>query len=89
MDSEAPPSAGFYNFLGWFEANKQRVAIGAGILVVVGLVVGLMVWRSSQRVIEAEEALGLVKMPFSPIEVPPPGTAEATISTCERCGPSA
>jgi tetratricopeptide (TPR) repeat protein len=70
---------GFYNFLGWFEANKKLVAIGAGVLVAAGLVVGLLVWRSAQRVIDAEEALGLVRMPFSPIDLPTPGTAEALV----------
>jgi predicted negative regulator of RcsB-dependent stress response len=77
MDSGTPPSAGFYNLLGWFETNKQRVAIGAGVIAVVAAVVGFFVWRGGQRAVEAEEALSSVHMPFVPSETPAAGTAEA------------
>jgi predicted negative regulator of RcsB-dependent stress response len=77
MDSKAPPSAGFYDILGWFETNKKQVAIGAVAVVFVGLVVGFWVWQNSQQAVEAEEALALVRMPFSPLEAPQPGTAAA------------
>ena len=77
MDSDAPPSAGFYNFLGWIETNKKRVAIGAGVAAFVALAIGLYVWHSSESALEAEEALSAVKMPFSPVEPAAPGTAEA------------
>jgi predicted negative regulator of RcsB-dependent stress response len=77
MDSDTPPSAGFYNLLGWFEANKQRVVVGACALAVLGAIVGFFVWRSGQRALEAEEALSSVRMPFVPSEMPAPGTAEA------------
>lgn len=77
MDSDAPPSVGFYNFLGWFEANKKRVVIGAGIVLVAGTIAGIWVWHNSEREIEAEEALAAVHTPFNPSEPTPPGTAEA------------
>ena len=77
MESDAPPSAGLYNFLGWFETNKKRVALGAGVVAFVALAIGLYVWHNSETALEAEEALSAVKMPFSPIEQPAPGTAEA------------
>ena len=77
MDSDTPPSAGFYSFLGWIEANKQRVAIGACLVAVIAAVVGFFVWRGGQRALEAEEALSSVRMPFVPSETPAPGTAEA------------
>lgn len=77
MDSGTPPSAGFYNLLGWLETNKQRVAIGAGVIAVIAAVVGFFVWRGAQRAVEAEEALSSVRMPFVPSETPAPGTAEA------------
>ena len=77
MDSGTPPSAGLYNFLGWFETNKKRVAIGAGVLVAVGAIAGFLAWRSSEREAESETALSSVKMPFSPGETPAPGTAES------------
>jgi predicted negative regulator of RcsB-dependent stress response len=77
MSSDAPPSAGFYNFLGWFETNKKPVAIGVGVILVVGVAVGLWTWHKSQREVDAEEALSSVRMPYSPVDTPPPGTAEA------------
>lgn len=79
MDSKAPPSAGIYDVLGWFETNKKRVAMGAVAGVVVGLVVGFWVWQNSQQAVEAEEALAQVRMPFSPMEPPQSGTAEALV----------
>ncbi|HTD66953.1 MAG TPA: tetratricopeptide repeat protein [Candidatus Limnocylindria bacterium] len=84
MDSDAPPSAGFYNFLGWFETNKKRVAIGAGVVLFVGIVAGIWAWRSSERQIEAEEALSLVRMPANPLESPAPGTADALAKVAEE-----
>ena len=77
MDSDAPPSAGFYNFLGWLETNKKRVALGAGVAAFVALAIGLYVWHAGESALEAEEALSAVKMPFSPLESAAPGTAAA------------
>ena len=76
MESKAPPSAGFYDFLGWLDVNKQRLAIAAVIMAFVGLIIGWFVWRSGQREIEAAQALSAVRLPFNPTEPPPPGTAE-------------
>jgi len=76
MDSGSPPSAGFYNLLGWLETNKKRVAIGAGVIAVAAAVAGFFAWRSGQQALEAEDALSSVRI-FGPGETPPPGTAEA------------
>lgn len=77
METEAPPSVGLYNFLGWFETKKKLlVQIGAGALVAAA-VIGLLVWRSSQKQIEGEQALAGIHMPFSPSDLPAPGTADA------------
>ena len=77
METEAPPSVGLYNFLGWFETNKNRlVQLAAGALVAAA-VVGFLVWRSGQKQVEGEQALAGIHMPFSPSEVPAPGTADA------------
>lgn len=84
MDSDAPPSAGFYNFLGWFETHKQRVAIGVGVALIVGIVVGILVWRNSERQIEAEEALSLVRLPANPLEPTPPGTADGLAKVADE-----
>jgi len=84
MESGTPPSAGFYDFLGWLDVNKKRVAIGAGILAIVGVILGFMVWQSGQQEINAEEALSSVRMPFSPMELPAVGTAEALVKVAEE-----
>jgi tetratricopeptide (TPR) repeat protein len=83
MEKEAPPSAGLYNFLGWLETNKQRVAIGIVALLVVGTVIGFLVWRSNEKQVEAEEALSSVRMPFGPSQQPEPGTAEALLKVAQ------
>ena len=77
METEAPPSVGLYNFLGWFETKKKLlVQIGVGALVAAA-VIGFLVWRSSQKQIEAEQALAGIRMPFSPSDLPAPGTGDA------------
>lgn len=85
MDKNAPPpSAGFYDFLGWLEANKQRVAIVAAVVVVVGTVIGFLVWRNGQKTIEAEHALSAVRLPFSPSQPYEPGTGEALLKVADE-----
>lgn len=41
----------------WFEANKKQVAWGAGILVVVGVIVSYYVWSQGEKEVSAGEAL--------------------------------
>ena len=79
MEQDTPPSAGFYHFLGWLENNKQRVAIGILALLLVGTVIGFLVWRSHQKQVDAEHALSSVRMPIGPSQLPQPGTAEALL----------
>jgi predicted negative regulator of RcsB-dependent stress response len=84
MESGTPPSAGFYNFLGWLETNRQRVAIGLVVLVGLGLIAGFIAWRSGQTEIEAEQALSAVRMPFVPTETPAAGTAETLVKVADE-----
>ena len=77
METNAPQTAGLYDVLGWFEANKKRVATGAVVVAVVGLGVGFFAWQRGQRVIQAEQALAGLKMPYSPLEAPAAGTGDA------------
>jgi predicted negative regulator of RcsB-dependent stress response len=84
MESGTPPSAGFYDFLGWLDVNKKRVAIGAGVVLFIGIAVGFFVWQSSQKEIDAAEALSAIRMPFSPTEQPAPGTAEELVKVVEE-----
>jgi tetratricopeptide (TPR) repeat protein len=82
MESEAPPSAGWYNFLGWLDVNKKRVAIGVGILAVVGLIAGLMVWRTGEREVEAGEALSAVK--HNPTEAATSAVAQDYLKVADK-----
>jgi TolA-binding protein len=41
----------------WFEANKKQVAWGAGILVVLGVIVSYYVWSQGEKETSASEAL--------------------------------
>ncbi|MCU0786077.1 MAG: tetratricopeptide repeat protein [Verrucomicrobia bacterium] len=41
----------------WFEANKKQVSWGAGILVIVGVIVSYYVWSQGEKEISAGEAL--------------------------------
>jgi len=84
MESDAPPSAGWYNFLGWLDVNRKRVAMIAGIVVIVGGVIAILVWRHSERETEAAEALSSVRMPFNPMDPVPPGTAEEFVKVAEN-----
>jgi len=77
MDAPATQSAGLIKLLAWFEVNKKRVLIGAGVALVVGLGIFLAVNYQSQHEVRASEALSEVKVPMSPMTPPAPGTADA------------
>ncbi len=49
----------------WFELNKKQLLTGAVALLVVGLVVGLYVWRKSARELDASAALSRVEAQFA------------------------
>ena len=84
MEAESPRSTGLYDLLGWFEANKKRVAIAVGALLAAALVAGLFVWQKGQREIDAEHALASVFVPFAPSEPIPPGTGDAFAKVAEE-----
>ena len=84
MEAGTPPSAGFYDFLGWLETNKKRIAIGAAALFLIGVLVGFVIWRSGQRAMEAEETLSSIRTTAMPGELPPAGAAEALIQVAEE-----
>ncbi len=77
MESATPPSAGIYDFVGWIETNKKRLAQAAGAILVAGTVVGFIAWRSGQRAVEAELALSSVKVSFIPGELASGDAADA------------
>jgi len=54
--TQATQSA-LYNFLGWADVNKKRIATFLAAIAIVGIVAAFFVWRSGQREAEASEAL--------------------------------
>lgn len=82
MESEAPPSAGWYNFLGWLDVNKKRVAIVAAILALVAALVAVMMWRSSQR--KDEAALALAGVKHAPGDPATPALAENYLKVAQE-----
>jgi tetratricopeptide (TPR) repeat protein len=47
----------------WFEANKKPALMGAGAIVVVGLIVSFYVYRQGEQEVAASEALSNVEVP--------------------------
>lgn len=83
MESGAPPSAGLYNFLGWLDVNKKRVAIGIVIVAILGLIAGFVVWQQSEAKYAAAESVSSIRIPFG-AENPAPGTAEAYLKVAQE-----
>lgn len=78
MEAESTQhSSGLINFLGWLETNKQKVAIGAVVALVVGLGVALFAYNQSQKEIRASQALSEIRASYNPMQAPPPGLAES------------
>ncbi len=79
MESEAPPSAAFYNFLGWLNARKKPLALAViAMAAVVGIIL-LRNWQQEQHEISAAEQLSNIRLPATPSELPKPGTADALV----------
>jgi predicted negative regulator of RcsB-dependent stress response len=75
MNSETTESAKFYEVLAWLEANKKTLAIGAGVLLLVGFVIYFLNWRSDQRELRANAALLEVGYPAAASTNKPPPSA--------------
>jgi len=79
MESEAPPSAALYNFLGWLNANKKPVVVGVLVLTLVVGGVFLRNWQKEQTEITAAKALSDIRLPYNAGELPPSGTDAALL----------
>jgi tetratricopeptide (TPR) repeat protein len=77
MDAKTAETPAFIRFLAWFEVNRKRVLIGAVVVLVVGLAVGLFIYSQSQREVRASEALSEVRAVSAPSGAPAPGAADA------------
>jgi len=62
MESEVGQLPLTHRLWAWFETNKTQTFWGAGVLVVVALVVGYFVWRQGEQAKNAGEALSSVML---------------------------
>jgi len=53
-------SPDFYKVMAWFETNKTQVIYGAGIAIVLGIIVFFVIWRGNQKQQAAAEAFSKV-----------------------------
>ncbi|MDB6033950.1 MAG: tetratricopeptide repeat protein [Verrucomicrobiales bacterium] len=78
MEAESPQqSSVFINLLGWLEVNKRKVAIGAGIALVAGLVIAYVAYDQSQKEVRASQALSEIRASYNPMQPAPPGLADS------------
>jgi predicted negative regulator of RcsB-dependent stress response len=61
----------------WFEANKKQTLLGAGSILVVGVIIAFFLYRQNEADIAAGEALSNVSMPQMTAGGSRPDTAEA------------
>lgn len=57
MDSNIASTGQWYSFLGWVDKNRKQIISALVIVIVAGVLVGFMNWRSGQRRLEAGEKL--------------------------------
>ena len=57
MDSDIASTGQLYSLLGWVDKNRKQIISGAVIVVIAGVLVGFLNWRSKERRIEAGEKL--------------------------------
>jgi len=65
MDSDAAQLPLSDRLQAWFETNKKQALWGAVAIVAAVLVVGFMMWRKSEKEIEAGESLSAVSVPYA------------------------
>jgi predicted negative regulator of RcsB-dependent stress response len=60
QSTQASHSPDFYKVMAWFETNKTQVVYGAGIAIVLGVIVFFVIWRGNQKQQAAAEAFSKV-----------------------------
>jgi TolA-binding protein len=63
MESDAAQIPISHKALAWFDANKKQALTGAGVLLVVGVIVAFFLYRQNEAQVAASEALSMVAMP--------------------------
>ena len=74
---QSPPTDGVISLMAWLEVHKKRLAIGAGVALIVVCGAMLVIQQQAEKERAASAALSDVRLPFSPSAAMPPGTAEA------------
>jgi len=77
METQAAQSFDVYKLWAWAEANKKQVAWGAGVVVLLGLLIGFFVWQKAEKERTADEALSAVVTPQLGTAGARPDSAEA------------
>src|SRR5208337_4178631 len=63
MESDAVQLPVSHKAWAWFEANRKQTVWGAGVVVLVGLIVAFFLYRHNEAEIAASEALSSVSVP--------------------------
>ena len=61
MELETTSASRLYDFLAWLDANKKRLGVAAGVVVLAVFVLALVIWQGNQREFKANEALSNVQ----------------------------
>lgn len=77
MESETTKNDSVINLLAWFEVHKKRIAIGAGIALVVIFCGMIMAQRAAEKEFSASAALSDIRLPFSSAAAVPAGSADS------------
>lgn len=68
MSSGTTQTTGFYDFLAWLEANKNKLIIGAVALVVLGFGAAYVKWQNEQTELAASDALLQLRAPLGSLD---------------------
>jgi tetratricopeptide (TPR) repeat protein len=83
MDAQQTQSDSFYNFLGWLEVNKRKVAIWAAAALAVVLIGIAVISYQQQKERRASEALSNVRPPSAAVGAPTTGAADAYLKVAK------
>jgi predicted negative regulator of RcsB-dependent stress response len=80
--SQTQSTEAFYRFLAWLHANQKRLFIGAGVVIGLGLIAGIMAFKKSQDAANANERLFNlpVASPAGTAMAVPPASAYLTVA---------
>src|SRR5215472_13153315 len=77
METETIELPLMHQLWAWFETNKKQASIGAGVIVVAGIIIWFIAWQRDQKQISADEAVAAVTMMPTVQGTARPDSAEA------------